>query len=373
MTKYELSLTKEYVPEWTLVDAVRELFQNALDQETVLSSNTMFWHHEGETLSIGNKLSVLEPRTLLLGSSTKVGDEDTIGKFGEGYKIATLVLTRLGKQVTFYNYGAREVWRARFSKSRKYGAEILVFEVDKKYPWVTVPDNNLTIEVEGVTEEEFLLIKESNLHMQKKVKRIETPHGRVLLDEKFKGKMYVNGLYISTAEDFVYGYDFNPDKVTLDRDRRLLRDFDLKWTTSKMWLSSEDEDVVKMAAELVERESHDTTYITDVTWESKELDKVSEEVSLWFLAKYGEKAVPVTTQEEHDKVPKPYVPTITTPNVSKLVKLSPNFVQPTYVNVPPLEERVSGWLDKHVDGIEESAVQELRDILNEESLKQYNK
>lgn len=72
MTKYELSLTKDYVPGWTLTDAMRELFQNAVDQEVTVPGNTMFWeyHEEIESFHIGNKLSILEPKSLLLGAST---------------------------------------------------------------------------------------------------------------------------------------------------------------------------------------------------------------------------------------------------------------------------------------------------------------
>lgn len=370
MTKYELSLTKDYVPDWTVLDAIRELFQNALDQETVAKDNTMFWDYSEGTFSVGNKLSILEPKSLLLGATTKADDSKTIGKFGEGYKIATLVLTRLGKTVTFYNYGAKEVWRARFSKSKKYGAEILVFEVDKKFPWTTVPDNNLTIHIEGITEQEFEDIKGTNLHIaNESVNSVFTPHGEVLLDAEMKGKMFVNGLYICTSDIFKYGYNFNPDKVSLDRDRKLIRDFDLKWTTSQMWLSSKDVEVTRLAADLVDANAPDTEYIVNAAWDKRDLNDISYEVAMRFVSKNGDKAVPVSTQSEAELVPKTHRPIIVTQSVADMVKRSDYFVAPKPAYVPTFTDKVEDWLNTYGSNIKRDYRRELQALLTEERAK----
>ena len=171
MSKIELSLASDYVPSWTIVDAIRELFQNALDQEVQVPDNKASWSYDNGTFKICNKQSTLTAKTLLLGTSSKSSDSKTIGQFGEGYKIATLVLLRNAKQVTIYNYGLREVWRPRFVKSRRFGTDILTFFIDKEYPWKQVPDNDLTIEVTGLTDEEWIeQIVPANLHLQSDVK-----------------------------------------------------------------------------------------------------------------------------------------------------------------------------------------------------------
>ena len=42
MRKFELSISADYVPEWGVTEAVREFFQNSIDEETRDSSNKMF-------------------------------------------------------------------------------------------------------------------------------------------------------------------------------------------------------------------------------------------------------------------------------------------------------------------------------------------
>src|SRR5699024_7551399 len=229
MSKFELSLSRDYVGDWTYIEGIRELFQNALDQHTSVEGNDMFFEYdeENEILRIGNKKSILDRSTLLLGTSSKRDDEETIGQFGEGYKIATLVLTREGHNVVFYNYGAREVWKPRFVKSRRYGADVLTFFVEKQKIWNKVPDNNLTIEISNIKKEQYEKIKESNLHIETKGETIETEKGRILLDEEYKGKVFVNGLYVCEYGEYEKGYDFKPQYLKLDRDRKMVDTFEL--------------------------------------------------------------------------------------------------------------------------------------------------
>lgn len=369
MSKYELSLSKDYVPNWTVVDAVRELFQNALDQQILYEDNKMFFEYDAEAqvLRIGNKSSVLNVKTLLLGSSTKRDDPNTIGQFGEGYKIATLVLTRLNKQVTFYNYGANEVWNPRFVKSRRYGGEeILTFFVDKKYPWDKVPNNNLTITIENITNKEYEEIVESNLHLQNVGQVIESKLGRILEEERYTGKVFVNGLYVCDYKEYTQGYDFKPQYIKIDRDRKLADSFELRWMSSRM-LSGVDS---TKTTDMIKNNAADVQYITSAAYgEQSKLKQIVDNVYNDFIDEHGENAVPVTTQEEYNEIAKSskYLPIHVSESYAVAIKTSENYVKPVIeVNK---KESVNGrlvmWLDNHKQSLSKKAIKQLEEIIED--------
>lgn len=171
MANYELTVSMGYVPTWTHVDAVREIFQNAKDEETVNPENKMFfdYNEETETLMIGNKTGKLNKSTLLIGISDKRNDNRTIGQHGEGYKIATVVLLREGLSLKIYNFGCNEVWTAKKIKSRRYGVDIPAFDIQKAGSLLRpVANHDLVFEIQGITAEMYEEILESNLYLQER-------------------------------------------------------------------------------------------------------------------------------------------------------------------------------------------------------------
>lgn len=350
MSKFELSLSKEYVPGWGLLDAIRELFQNALDQETTVPGNEMFWGYDPQEqeLVIGNKLSVLDTSTLLLGHSSKRDDDKTIGQFGEGYKIATLVLLREGKNMIIENFGAREVWKPRFVKSRRYGAEILTFFTDKQR-WTKVPDNNLTIRIQGITPSEYASIVHTNLHMREdELKDHLTTYGSILLNEKFKGDVYVNGLFVCNHEPYEYGYNFKSRYIRLDRDRKLVSDFDLKWLASKMWLETTQGEMAKLAAQLIAKGAADTAYVKHNSYPShKGFANLSDVAHKAFTQEYGDRAIPVSTQEEAEMIGSGYRPVIVDAQLKEIIRESTEYVKPPVKTKLTYAQQLRNWFDEH--------------------------
>lgn len=329
MRRYELSLAENYVSQWGLVEAIREIFQNALDQESIAAKdvdkvydnvtdeyvpgenpNKMFYefsqvYANRMMLRIGNKASTLSVESLLMGETTKAEDTATIGKFGEGYKLALLVLTRLGKNVKIFNYGAREVWNAKLRSSKKFnGAKTLQIEVEDKFFWQNVPDNNLVYEIGPISEEEHVQIVNSNLNLQDMSlgETLDTSYGKILLEDEYKGKVYVNGLFISDVENLQYGYNFKPEHIELDRDRRMIQQFDLQWRTSGMWKETGSMRILDM----VKCNAIDIAYIKNAYSYSgrsfKEYRNIADNAFTELLQVYGDKAYPVTSQKEMEDI-----------------------------------------------------------------------
>lgn len=304
-SKFELSLTSNYVKDWGVVQAVREIFQNALDQQNIDSGNAMFFGYDMDNhkLTIGSKYSVLERKTLLLGYTTKSNSEETIGQFGEGYKIAALVLTRLGKSLTIYNYQNREKWTCRFVDSKRYEEKVLTFFIEKDWIFKEKPSHDLVFEIEDINPEEYETIVSKNLHLQEidDEEKFESTWGTILFDRS--GKIYVNGLYVSDA-NVKYGYDFKPQYLKLDRDRGMVKNFDIEWYASKMWTECEDHEKLQ---ELLHNGGQEVTFITSTIYKEENLEELQLQTEEQFVSLHGENAIPVTSQEELNECSKKYV------------------------------------------------------------------
>lgn len=365
MSKFQLTLSTDYVPDWTCVEAVRELFQNALDNQTVNPENEMFWEYLAaeNILRIGNKTSVLTLDSLLLGFSTKRDDERTIGTHGEGYKIALMVLLREGKEVTIYNYGRGEVWRTRLVRSRKFnGVSVPEILVDRKYRWLRKPSHDLIIEIRGISEEEYQAIVESNLHLQGELEGYSTENnsGFILTDPKYQGKIFVNGLFICHNTNFRYGYDVNPKYIRLDRDRKLVDTIDLAFVTSRMWRYANQP---KLVAQMLMADVLDVRYIKSLAYyrpysDERQIDSdIQRELREEFKSSYGNNAVPVSdnyTLERVQRSKQDVRPVL----VSKpVVEYLENDDEVASVEFVPVKTRLMEWYE----GVESKLTEEEKD------------
>ena len=260
MKRFDLGMSINYCPTWGVVESVREFFQNAHDEEIVNPENKMYFGYDkdSKTLRIGNKNGRLTTNTLLLGQSSKRDSSETIGQHGEGYKVATVVLLRNGKTVKVYNRADKEVWTAKTVKSRRYQADVVVFDIEKVSIFKSVPDHDLIFEISGIDEDEYNAIVDSNLFLQDLREGedyitsnpgypLTTRMCKVLTDEKHAGKLFVGGLYVTTSKYAKYGYDFAPGLVKLDRDRGFIDGIDLQFLTAKVISATGDTELINEA------------------------------------------------------------------------------------------------------------------------------
>lgn len=226
---YELSLNPEYCSHWGLQEALRELLQNMLD-----SDKENILRVVGDKLTIGNKDTTIPPNTLLLGVSSKQNDTTSVGCFGEGFKVALLILTRMGYDVTVKN--GDYTWSPYIEESLLYECEVLkIEEIISSHH-----NSDLEFVIEGLSEEDIKELVDRCLYLQPP--RDETQvgtceMGRVFFD--MKGKLYVGGLYVKDTE-LDFSYDFNPEYLKLNRDRQSVDGWDLGVATTKLLASLKD-------------------------------------------------------------------------------------------------------------------------------------
>lgn len=291
-SKYELTISSNYVKDWTYLEAVREFFQNAVDENSANSTHTMSYEYDksSEILTIENANCKLDVNTLLLGETSK-SNGDYIGSFGEGYKIGILVLLREGKSVTIHN--ASDLWTTRLVNSKRYNSVIPVIEVQKNY---NRSNKNLIVKIGNLSEDEFNTITNNNLTVKEKelneeLNIISTEYGDLLTDESEKGRIYVGGLFVFEDFELKYGYNINPKYIQLNRDRNMISSFDLIWNTSRIIANAFENNLSELFKSL---NCKDTNYIDSfIKTNSK------EDLSRFFAEKYGDR-IPVSTQEEYN-------------------------------------------------------------------------
>lgn len=368
-SKFELSISTEYVPDWGLVEALRELFQNALDNETMNAKNKMGWKYNKESgeVEITNKTSKLSVESLLLGNGTKHDRTDTIGKHGEGYKIAFMVLLRNNKTIRVDNYGANEVWDVRLVKSRKYKGQLVptVF-INKEPIWKKKPSNDLTITVGNITEDEYKELEVKNLHLRgEEVEAFNvTEKGRILLDEAEHGNIYVEGLFVTNISELQYGYDFSPKAISLDRDRRLVDSFNVKWSASELWCKAagRNDKAMEIAIKLVYDSAPDTAYFSSMSFCGKRL---LNGVTKRFYEDNGGDAVPVTSNLEYEAVKKDGIgkPIIVNSDIAQVLRSVEINEQGRVIKIASVREQLEAFIEKITDRLSDEELDEISNLV----------
>lgn len=368
----ELTITPNYVSDWDFCDAVRELIQNGIDQETLDSENAfdISYDEEEKTLQLCSPKSSLEINTLLLGCSTKTDNLDTVGQFGEGYKIAALVLNRIGKTFTVYNNSKNEIWISSFEKSKVFGEPVLTFKI-----FDNITENEgLIIEIENVESEEYKKLFNVWLDMpgSEQHEKIETTYGCIFTDKDMQGKVFVNGLAIESKSDKHFGYNFKPKYITLERDRKSCNSWDMSRVTADMICEALNsgtlniKEVIKIAKE---GRFSDINNLQYKTWDSN-VQKIGQMFVDEFDEEYSD-AIPVSCQSDFDHVKEmggkpvivPYEIAQIVSDITKerIDKLAENIWGSGFTT----KEKLQQWRDFYKDEISEEAIRHFNQIIEE--------
>lgn len=297
MAKLALTVSPDYVRGWGLWEAIRELVQNAQDA-LGQGYDLKIWHRPkdfGGTLVLKNIGVTIDRQKLVLGSSDKGGVAGMRGKFGEGFKLAAVVLRRMGVELRIAS--GDEGWKFEVEPSDQFdGARLLTVHTSKR-PY----DNSVQVEVRGITAGEWDEIQTRILFMRApNVERVAAVEGcgRVLFEDQYRGKLYHRGIYVGPMPDeFRFGYDL--DNVELDRDRKLAEPWSLRWEITKLLNTGVQHKAINadLMMELLNSECGESKAIA-ANVEYGYTGSMGDAIAALFKEEYGDNAAPVESMGE---------------------------------------------------------------------------
>ncbi len=290
MATFDLTVSPGYVENWGAWEALRELLQNALDEQENGHPFSLNWTKgRGGTLVIKTDGAVIERRHLVLGETSKRDDIRMRGKFGEGFKLALLVLARLG--ITVRLQTGAETWHPEIADSAEFGTKILrVRTTPRKF------EESVEYHISPIDEESYKTLRKRILPLRSaKLDAINTSEGRLLLDPELKGHLFVKGIFVNIDTNASYGYDFN--RLDLDRDRKMADIYSLG--CQMKYILSEAAASGKLSGKDVLQLAEDTTSAEGRALGWYGLGAVaSEAVHAAFVDQHGADAVAVASIEE---------------------------------------------------------------------------
>jgi hypothetical protein len=210
-------ITPDYVSTWDVERALAELVANAYDEDPACKVT----YRDG-ALTIVDQGSGWTEETLILGHSTK--SDTQIGQFGEGVKLALLVLARENRSVSVTTSGRHITARIDrrtlgwSANGRTHELLVVTSEPARQRRGTRIEVSCSSAEAAGVRSR-FLRLERP---------RYRTPqHGRVLPDKA--GDIYVGGVRIITGRDLHFGYDLPLEgtKHLINRDRDVIDGWEL--------------------------------------------------------------------------------------------------------------------------------------------------
>ena len=225
--KIHYGFGKDYLPNWGLKEALREVYQNFIDYGEYEESLELVAPESTDKedmiqVVISNDWIPENLEFLRIGRSVKQG-LNSIGKHGEGLKMAFLIFERLG----YYS----EIQTPEFNITPEFHSdenigEVFLLNYEKHDDWITgfrilfkIPKNDFDEFRSNIIQPEDIIFNHPNYGC---------------LVDKPNGNIYSGGLFVANIPNIGRAYDINPEHLPLDRDRCAPGTWDTNWATSKI-------------------------------------------------------------------------------------------------------------------------------------------
>lgn len=236
-----LPISTNYVGHWGFWESVREILQNAIDTGDY-SVNEL---RTSGIIKINSNAGAMDLSTLMLGESSKRDDSSKIGKYGEGYKLALLVLCRLGHDVLIKN--GVDCWRVSIDKHPQLNSDCLAIEVIKNTYIDEQEDTEVSFVISGLRSDHFEIIRANYLGESmcdfNVIAENEGSYCFEYDDYEEVRKVFIGGLFVCDLpedKNYRYSYNFAADVLELDRDRKTVDTFYLQYEATRLLSESGD-------------------------------------------------------------------------------------------------------------------------------------
>ena len=264
-------ISNDYCSDWKLHEAIREILQNQMDGMCIKSKGgkkfieinpseneldfefihsqtkeklgAIKYDKENKVLTIWN-IGTLETADLLLGGVKGASEnQEIIGRFGEGMKLAALAFNRLGKIFMIITGGEEWKFEIRVDDNfkRKGESQKCLFwwkikNKNKEYKdKIIVIMRNIELEEWQKEIDNYLWLTQKNTGAVTCYANNKTVLGQILLGEEFRNKIYVKDIFVintmkkeekeknikNTITHCFFGFNTN---LKLDRDRNCVPD-----------------------------------------------------------------------------------------------------------------------------------------------------
>lgn len=221
------NLTRNYVPDWTVLDAMRELIQNAIDSDPEHFS--LDWDHDTVTITTNTALPL---SSLYMGESSKRNDPTKLGVHGEGLKLALLILLREDRNPFIQSSSVvTPMFEMLEWEEFDFENDLTVIKSIETMVFTVLPANytDRTIITFRANYSEWMSLETIVLPK-------DTSYG--LLPNHEAGALYLGGLRIADV-GMHYAYNLAPGSIQLERDRRVADIFKVQEACSQIWLDTE--------------------------------------------------------------------------------------------------------------------------------------
>lgn len=304
MAKYTLTISPQYQAHWGLREMFREFVANALDAQTrgEGTAEVLYQKTRGKgagTVVITTTRVSLTLDKILMGVSGSRDKEECIGTFGEGLALSIVVAARLQQMHPVKIINGAESWLPTIEFSPEFGAQVVTLTTRA----LRTDHCRFEVQIANVLPEVWEDLRAMFLRLDPEfspgevVKPYSYGYDRLLLQPKFKGRLYVKGVFIKSHPQLEYGWDLD---MPLNRDRDMVDEWDLKYKLSGL------------LGQCFAREPARFSHILDLVERGEALEvggsglqynePVGTALAEQFLARHGAEAMPVLSTEAADAV-----------------------------------------------------------------------